>query len=109
MKFKQNQNETNCFKVYVAENSHFEDEGERYLKGEYTGCETAVAVCKRIVDDFLLKAHSQGKTEEELWREYTMYGEDPYIVASEEEDPCRFSAWDYAKDRIREIIEKERL
>ena len=92
------------FKVYVDENSHFQDESERYLKGNYDDCETAVRVCKQIIDDFLAKAYSKGKTEDQLWSEYTQWGEDPFIVVTEGEKDCSFSAWDYAKERIKEIV-----
>lgn len=92
------------YKVYVDENSHSQDKSERYLKGNYNDCLTAVNVCKQIVDDFLKKAYAADKTESQLWREYTQWGEDPFIVAAEEEDRCSFSAWDYAKGRIKEII-----
>ena len=59
------------FKVYVDDNSHYKDESERYLKGNYGDCKAAVNVCKQIVDDFLAKAYSKDKTEDQLWREYT--------------------------------------
>lgn len=92
------------FKVYVDDNSHYKDESERYLKGNYGDCEAAVNVCKQIVDDFLAKAYSEDKTEDQLWREYTHWGEDPFIVVTEGENDCSFSAWDYAKERIKEIV-----
>jgi hypothetical protein len=94
------------FKVYVDENSHYKDESERYLKGDYADCETAVDVCKQIIDDFLKKAYGKDKTADQLWREYTTWGEDPFIVVTEGENNCAFSAWDYAKDRIKEMAEK---
>jgi len=94
------------YKVYVDENSHYKDESERNLKGDYDDCDTAVNVCKQIVDDFLTKAYSEAKSEDQLWREYTNWGEDPFIVVTEGENNCRFSAWDYAKERIREIVSK---
>ena len=93
------------FKVYVDENFHSHDESERYLKGNYNDCLTAVNVCKQIVDDFLKKAYEEGKTGSQLWREYTQWGEDPFIVVAEGEKDCSFSAWDYARERIKEIAE----
>ena len=94
------------FKVYVDENSHYQDESERYLKGKYKDCETAVRVCKQIVDDFLAKAYSEEKTKDQLWSEYTQWGDDPFIVVPEEENDCSFSAWDYSKERIKEIVDQ---
>ena len=98
-------NEEKKFKVYVDENSHYHDKSERYLKGNYHDCSTAVNVCKQIVDDFLEKTYAEGKTESQLWREYTQWGEDPFIVVAEE-DSCSFSAWDYAKEHIKEIVKQ---
>ena len=92
------------FKVYVDDNSHYKDESERYLKGNYGDCKAAVNVCKQIVDDFLAKAYSKDKIEDQLWREYTHWGEDTFIVVAEGENDCSFSAWDYAKKRIKEIV-----
>ena len=93
-----------AFKVYVDNNSRGPDKSERYLKGNYNDCLTAVHVCKQIVDDFLINAYMEGKTESQLWQEYTQWGEDPFIVDKEEENNCSFSAWDYAKERIKEIV-----
>lgn len=89
------------YKVYVDDNAHHGDTGERYLQGEYPDCESAVRACKAVVEAFLQQAYGEGKDEAQLWREYTSWGEDPFIVAGDSD--CRFSAWDYAKARIREM------
>ena len=59
---------------------------------------------RQIVDEFLEHAYEPGMTEDYLWMKYTMFGEDPFIVG--EEVPERFSAWDYAKERCKDICEK---
>jgi len=48
-------NEDKRYKVYVDENSHYKDSNHRYLKGHYIDFQTAVNVCKKIVDDFFDK------------------------------------------------------
>lgn len=106
MKGWKSQKERGRFKVYVAENSHFGNSGEGYLKGDYADCSTAVEVCKQVVDDFLLKAYDQGKTEEQLLHDYTLYGDDPYVVAGNGVERCDFSSWDYARARIKEIVDR---
>jgi len=92
------------FKVYVDNNAHGPDNSERYLKGNYNDRLTAIHVCKQIVDDFLENAYMGGKTESQLWQEYTQWGEDPFIVGEDDKNNCSFSAWDYAKERIKEIV-----
>lgn len=41
---------------------------------------------------------------EALYRSYTMFGDDPYIITDEEGVP--FSAWEYAKARASEISQE---
>lgn len=94
------------YKVYVDENSHYKDSSHRYLKGDYVDCQVAVNVCKQIIDDFLTDAYDGSKTEDQLWNEYSSWGEDPFIIVAEGEDNCSFSAWDYAKNQIRKIVGK---
>ncbi len=91
------------YKVLVDENSHYMDESERYIHGEYDSCETATGECKGIVDSFLLSAHRPSMTEQRLWELYTLFGEDPFIVTADSD--CSFCAWDYARQRCRELCE----
>lgn len=88
--------------VYVDDNFHYMDESERYKLGDFENCEEAVAACKKIVDEFLELGYTEGMSFRELYEGYTMFGEDPFI-ASDDDDGCRFSAWDYAKKRCREM------
>lgn len=88
--------------VYVDDNFHFMDEGSRYKLGTYAGWESAIAACKRIVDDFLQHAYKPGMTSQDLWQGYRDFGEDPFIVGPGT-DSSDFSAWNYAKDRCKEI------
>ncbi|MFL5731600.1 MAG: hypothetical protein ACJ78Q_00245 [Chloroflexia bacterium] len=77
------------------------NETKRYELGEFDSCSEAVAACKRVVDEFLLSGDPGGKTAEELWEAYVMFGEDPFIVTTDPD--CTFSAWDYSKERCAEI------
>ena len=93
------------YKVFVNDNFHYMDESERYELGEFDSCESAIAACKNIVDEFLLSKHEPAQRAEEIWEGYTTFGEDPLIVTT---DPaCAFSAWDYAKQRCSEICENK--
>jgi hypothetical protein len=95
--------ETKNYTVYVDDNFHHMDESERYKLGEFDNCEEVVAVCKRIVDEFLEKGYRKGMDFKELYEGYTMFGEDPFIVSDDVR--CRFSAWDYAKKRCSELCD----
>ena len=84
--------------VYVNENSHYMDDSERYKLGEFDDCQSAVAACKRIVDEFLEKTGSVSAAD--LFGQYTTFGEDPWIQATGSSvAECKFSAWDYARQR----------
>src|SRR5262245_5375139 len=86
------------YAVFVDDNFHYMDESERYRLGEFDDCSTAIAACKQIVDEFLLS--NRGKVED-LLVTYIMFGEDPFILT---DDPnCKFSARDYARERVREL------
>jgi hypothetical protein len=87
------------YRVLVDDNYHFMDESERHEVGEFQSYDEAVQASKRIVDDFLLSSFKPGMTASELFKGYTDFGEDPFIVAV---DPSphmapSFSAWEYAK------------
>ncbi|HJX83377.1 MAG TPA: hypothetical protein VJ723_03440 [Candidatus Angelobacter sp.] len=88
--------------VYVNDNFHYMDESERYKLGEFDDCQSAVAACKKIVDEFLEKAASASA--DELFEQYTTFGEDPWVLSSDA--GCKFSAWDYARERCRELSQK---
>jgi len=93
------------YRVFVDDNYHYVDETERYELGEFGSCERAVAACKRIVDEFMLTCDLENPTPDHLWAQYTSFGEDPFIATT---DPnCKFSAWDYARQRCAEILTKE--
>jgi hypothetical protein len=89
------------YTVFVDDNFHMGEEEERYKLGEYDSCQEAVEACKNIVEEFMSKGYSEGVSFKELWEGYMMFGEDPFIQSG---DPgCRFSAWDYAKQRCLEL------
>lgn len=91
----------NSYQVFIDDNYHYMDEGERYRHGEFATFEEALAACKAIVDEYLLGAYEAGMTAGELYSTYTGFGEDPFILG--EPVPFRFSAWDYARERCAEI------
>ena len=91
------------YTVLIDDNFHYMDQTERYKHGDFDTCEAAIAACKQIVDEFLLSSLESPKSYDELRTLYSFFGEDPFILSP---DPnCRFSAWDYAKQRCQELTQ----
>ena len=91
------------YTVFIDDNFHHMDEGEQYKLGDFDTCEAAIAACKQIVDDFLLSTLQPPMSHDELWSLYTTFGDDAFIIPR---DPnCRFSAWDYAKQRCQALTQ----
>ena len=88
------------YRVMVDDNFHYQDEGERYTRGEYDSLDEAIAACKKIVDDFLDSAYKPDMTAEALYAQYTSFGEDPWIRG---EEKAPFSSRAYAKQRCSEL------
>ena len=87
--------------VFVDENSHYQDESERYKLGEFETYEDAHAAAEKVVDDFLDSAYRNGMSAKALFDSYKMYGEDPFIVPDREDG--KFSAWTYAEHRCKTL------
>jgi hypothetical protein len=87
---------SNQFTVRVADNFHYMDESETYTQGSYATYAEAVNVAAQIVCASLLEFAKSGMSGDELFRLYTSFGADPFIVGSGPED-APFSAWEYAK------------
>lgn len=89
------------YSVYVDDNFHYMDESERYKLGDFDDCSQAIAACKAVVDNFLAECEGRS-TAEELYKQYTSFGSDPWIRT---DDPnCKFSAWSYAEQRCSELF-----
>jgi hypothetical protein len=89
------------FKVFIVDNFHFPDisrlETERYEEGEYESYKDALAICKEIVDTYLTRQYKSGMTAEELYNQYKLGGEDPFITPTPE-GVKEFTGWGYAKE-----------
>lgn len=83
------------YAVLVADNYHYMDPESEYEVGRYETWKDAVERCKQIVDDSLKHLQKPGMSPEQLWNQYAMFGEDPFIVPGDE----RFSAWEYAREQ----------
>jgi hypothetical protein len=97
------ENQAMKYTVFVDDNYHYQDEDERYELGEFETFQQAELACRAVVDDFL-QSSRESMTAEELYKCYTMFGEDPWISGAPV--PYRFSAWNYARERCTEICAK---
>ena len=89
------------YSVLVDDNSHYMDESARYQLGEFDTAEAALAAARRLVDNELATHYQPGMSAAELYRLYTSYGVDPFIIS--DDTTCHFSAWDYARERCAEL------
>lgn len=94
-----------CYTVKVADNFHYQDESETYTYGNFETYEDAVAACRDIVDRCLADHYEPGMTPDRLYRQYTMFGDEPFIVPANPQN--RFSAWEYAKERAAAICRRD--
>ena len=94
---------TSGYRVIVADNYDYMAEDARYELPPFDDLASAEQACRKIVDDFLVKALKPGMSAEALLREYRMFGEDPFIIAPGSEE-VEFSAWDYAKERCEALV-----
>jgi hypothetical protein len=85
--------------VYVNDNFHYMDKSERYEEGKFATKEEALAVCMKIVDEYLLSAFEPGMSQKDLYRSYVCFGDDPWVSGYRSE----YSSWKYAKTRSGEI------
>jgi hypothetical protein len=96
------------YELYQADNFHYGDEDERDLLGAFSSAQKAIAEAKQIVDRSLRWERLQAtdpNNAEELYDRYKDFGDDPFIIS---DDPnCKFSAWTYAKERCRDIVNED--
>ena len=96
------------YKVYRDDNFHYMDESERDFVAVFSSAEEAIDHAKQIVDRSLRWQRLQAtdpNNAEELYGRYKDFGDDPFIRS---EDPnFKFSAWEYAKESCRKIVEED--
>lgn len=90
------------YRVIVDDNFSYMRTDERWTAGDFDIFEAAVAKCRRIVESSLDDLYKPGMTAETLYRLYTSFGDDPFVVVPPGEARSTFSAWDYAKQRAAE-------
>jgi hypothetical protein len=91
------------YRVLVDDNYDYMSPDARWTAGEFDSADAAIAKCKSMVDEDLTNSHEPGMTAAALYTAYTMFGDDPFVVAPLGAEGVTFSAWDYAKQRSAEI------
>ena len=90
------------YTVHIDDNFHYMDEEQRVAAGAHDDLDSAVSACKRIVDRSLLHEYRPGMTADQLYGQYTSFGDDPFIRPAPP-GTVLFSAWTYARQRCDEI------
>jgi hypothetical protein len=93
------------YKVLIDDNFHYQDESERVTHGQFSTADQALAACRRIVDEFLASAHKPDMSPAALYEQYTLFGDDPFIVPVDPNSApaVSFDAWSYARKRCQEM------
>lgn len=89
--------QTTGFSIYVADNYHYMDESETYVKDGYATWDAALDEARRIVIRSVREVYEPGMTADVLYERYVMFGEDPAVVPMP--TGKHFSAWDFARER----------
>ncbi len=87
------------FVVRVIDHAHYMEEEGEYTRGEFAQREEAEAKCKEIIDRSLEELFSLGMSEEELFKQFMLYGE---------EASCEgFESMEYVKVKCQELCMKK--
>ena len=87
------------FIVHVLDHAHYMEEDGEYTRGEFATREEAEQKCKEIIDRSLEELFSVGMSEEEMSKQFLIYGE---------EASCEgFESMEYVKLKCRELSTKK--
>jgi hypothetical protein len=93
---------TKKYKVHVDDNFHYMDEGERYALGSYDSLEEAIEKCKEITISSIRDLWEEGISPDELCAQWSMFGEDPFIIGVD--GPVPFSARKFVSAKLCKAI-----
>lgn len=94
------------YHLRVYDNFHYGDESEAYDHGSYPTYQAAVIAAKAIVDEFFKHNWNPGVEPDNLFSQYSLYGEDPVILLNEPGERERFLARAYASACVVKICRK---
>ena len=88
--------------VLIDDNYYYSDAECRVTDPTFETYKEAVAYCQSRVNLYLEEQYQPGVDAEALYSNYQSFGDDPFIV-SDEVGSEKFSAWDYALIRCKEM------
>jgi hypothetical protein len=91
------------YKVFMGDNFHFMDEGEGYELGALPTAEAAIAKAEHQLNAELLHLFKPGMTAEELYSDWSDFGELPTVRAVGDAPQVSWSGLSYAKQRAAAI------
>ena len=86
------------YKVWIDDNFHFMDEDERVFHGEFDTPTQAIVACQKIVDANIDSITENETDADKAYESYVCFGDDPWIEGLD------FSAFEYAKIKIQEVL-----
>jgi len=95
------------YKVFVDDNYHYMDEGERYAVASYNSLTEAIEKCKEITIRSLESFFEKGISPENLKAQWALFGEDPFITGGDGAVP--FSAREFITTELCCVIIESRL
>jgi hypothetical protein len=90
------------YTVYIDDNFHYMDESERYAVGSYHSLEEAIEKCKEMTIRSLEGFYEKGITPEKLSAQWSMFGDDPFIIGGDGSVP--FSAREFITPELCKTI-----
>ena len=94
------------FVVIVRDNFHYMDKDEWWTLGAFPAADEAIAAAKPLVQKSLDEAYEAGMSADSLFGRYKGFGDDPFVVAKDDEQ-IEFSSWDYARARCDEMLAEQ--
>jgi len=92
--------------VNIDDNYHYMDESERLTDRSYFALGDAIKRCEDITIESLESMYKEGITSEKLLVQWSMFGEDPFVVGAEGKIP--FSARKFITTAICKKIIKDK-
>ena len=92
------------YHVIVRDNYHYQDEDEAYVITGFVTEAEALAKCQEIVERDLESNAESGRTAEDIFGYYKMFGDDPSIVSLKDKPSVPFSGWSYAKEQAHRFV-----
>ena len=92
------------YHVIVRDNYHYQDDDEAYALTDFATEADALAKCQKIVEQDLESYAEPGRTAEDIFGYYKMFGDDPSIVIPKDKSSVTFSGWAYAKEEAHRFV-----